>query len=77
MVIEWAISRLYSPGVGGLKPGMYISSKGNHQEKLGKSGQVNVIFFWQVAIFGVILPFYKGQKWVNIFTNRSGQAGGG
>ena len=31
----------------------------------------------QVAIFGVILPFYIGQKWVKIFTNRSGQAGGG
>ena len=30
----------------------------------------------QVAIFGVILPFYIGQKWVKIFTNRSGQAGG-
>ena len=31
----------------------------------------------QVAIFGVILSFYKGQKWVKIFTNRSGQAEGG
>ena len=31
----------------------------------------------QVAIFGVILPFYIGQKWVKMFTNRSSQAGGG
>ena len=31
----------------------------------------------QVAIFGVILPFYTGEKWVKIFTNRSGQAEGG
>ena len=30
----------------------------------------------QVAIFGLILPFYVGQKWVKICTNRSGQAGG-
>ena len=27
------------------------------------------------VIFGVILPFYKGKKWVNIFTNAFGQAG--
>ena len=31
----------------------------------------------QVVIFGVILTFHIGQKWVKIFTNRSGQAGGG
>ena len=24
------------------------------------------------VIFGVILPFYKGKKWVNIFTNACG-----
>ena len=30
----------------------------------------------QVAIIGTILSFYKGQKWVKIFTNRSGVAGG-
>ena len=42
-----------------------------------RSGQVNVKIFQQVAIIGVILPFYIGQKWVKIFTNRSGQAGGG
>ena len=44
---------------------------------LPRSGQVNVKNSRQVAIFGVILPFYIGQKWVKIFTNRSGQAGGG
>ena len=31
---------------------------------LPPSSQVNVNFFRQVAIFEVILPFYKGQKWV-------------
>ena len=31
----------------------------------------------QVVLFWVILSFYKGQKWVKIFTNRSGQARGG
>ena len=61
-------------------------------KKLGKSGQadclgspphpppsglVNVKISRQVAISGVILPFHKGQKLVNIFTNRSGQAEGG
>ena len=44
---------------------------------LPRSGQVNVKISRQVAIFGVILPFYIGQKWVKIFTNRSGQAEGG
>ena len=34
-----------------------------------------VQFSWQVAILGVILPFYKRQKWVKIFTNRFGQSG--
>ena len=38
-----------------------------------QSGQENVKKSRQVVIFGVILPFYKGQKWVKIFTNRSGQ----
>ena len=33
-----------------------------------------VQFSWQVAILGVILPFYKRQKWVKIFTNRFGQS---
>ena len=33
-----------------------------------------VQFSWQVAILGVILPFYKRQKWVKIFTKkRSGR----
>ena len=31
----------------------------------------------QVAIFGVILPFYIVQKWVKIVTKRNGQAEGG
>ena len=44
---------------------------------LPRSGQENVKISRQVAIFGVILSFYKGQKWVKIFTNRSGQAEGG
>ena len=44
---------------------------------LPRSGQENVKISRQVAIFGVILLFYKGQKWVKIFTNRSGQAEGG
>ena len=44
---------------------------------LPRSGQVNVKISRQVAIFGVILPFYIGQKWVKIFINRSSQAGGG
>ena len=30
-----------------------------------------------VVIFGVILPFYKGKKWVNIFPNAFGHPGGG
>ena len=38
---------------------------------LPRSGQENVKISRQVAIFGVILSFYKGQKWVKIFTNRS------
>ena len=33
------------------------------------------MFRGQVVIFGVILPFYKGQKWFKIFTNCFGQAG--
>ena len=44
---------------------------------LPRSGQENVKISRQVAIFGVILSFYNGQKWVKIFTNRSGQAEGG
>ena len=44
---------------------------------LPRSGQENVKISRQVAIFGVISSFYKGQKWVKIFTNRSGQAEGG
>ena len=40
---------------------------------LPRSGQVNVKISRQVTIFGVILPFYIGQKWVKFFTNRSGQ----
>ena len=46
-------------------------------DPLPQSGQVNVKISRQVVIFGVILPFYKGKKWVQTFTNRSGQAGGG
>ena len=54
------------------------SFKGRVQKKkLWKSGQENVKISRQVAIFGVILSFYNGQKWVKIFTNRSGQAEGG
>ena len=30
--------------------------------------QVNVNISRQVAIFGVILPLHKGQKWVKIFS---------
>ena len=44
---------------------------------LPRSGQENVKISRQVVIFGVILSFYKGQKWVKIFTNSFGQAGGG
>ena len=39
--------------------------------------KVNVNIYRQVAIFGVILPFYIEQKMGKIFTNGSGQAGGG
>ena len=58
-----------------------------NNKKLGKSGQADP---WadppplkrsgkceisqQVAIFGVILPFYIGQKWVKIVTNRKIEA---
>ena len=45
----------------------------NREIFIKKSGQVNVKISQQVAIFGGNLPFYTGQKWVNIFTNRSGQ----
>ena len=31
----------------------------------------------KAVLFGAILSFYIGQKWVKIFTNRSGQAEGG
>ena len=34
-------------------------------------------FFWQVVIFGLILPFYKGQNGSKFSQNRSGQAGVG
>ena len=65
-----------------------VFNRGSHQKKLGKlgklgltplprSGQENVKKSRQVVIFGVILPFHKGKKWVKTFTNRSGQAGGG
>ena len=40
------------------------------------SGPVIVKNSRQVVIFKVILPLYIGKKWVKIFTNRSGQAGG-
>ena len=36
---------------------------------LPRSGQVNVKISRQVAIFGVILSFYKGQNCVKIFKN--------
>ena len=39
-----------------------------------RSGQVNVNISQQVAIFGVIFPFYIGQKWVKIFTKSFSQA---
>ena len=44
---------------------------------LPRSGQENVKNFQQVVIFGVILPFYKGQNGSKFSQNRSGQAGGG
>ena len=43
-------------------------------DKIPRSSQENVKISRQVAIFGGIFPFYIGQKWVNIFPNRSGQA---
>ena len=42
-----------------------------------RSGQENVKNSRQVVIFGVILPFYKGQNGSKFSQNRSGQAGGG
>ena len=66
--------------------------KGSHKKKLVKSGQAdrlgrppplprsgqeNVKNLRQVVIFGVILPFYKGQNGSKFSQNRSGQAGGG
>ena len=44
---------------------------------LPRSDQENVKIFRQVVIFGVILPFYKGQNGSKCSQNRSGQAGGG
>ena len=44
---------------------------------LPRSGQENVKNSRQVVLFWVILSFYKGQKWLKTFTNRSGQARGG
>ena len=44
---------------------------------LPRSGQENVKDSRQVVIFGVILPFYKGQNGSKFSQNRSGQAGGG
>ena len=44
---------------------------------LPRSGQENVKNSRQVVIFGVILPFYKGQNGSKFSQNRSGQAGGG
>ena len=44
---------------------------------LPRSGQENVKIFRQVVIFGVILPFYKGQNGSKFSQNRSGQTGGG
>ena len=44
---------------------------------LPRSGQENVKNSQQVVIFGVILPFYKGQNGSKFSQNRSGQAGGG
>ena len=61
-----------------LRSHIFIGLKlGVIQYLLKKSIQENVKISRQVAIFGVILSFYKGQKWVKIFTNRSGQAEGG
>ena len=39
---------------------------------LPRSGQENVKIFRQVVIFGVILPFYKGQNGSKFSQNRSG-----
>ena len=44
---------------------------------LPRSGQENVKNSQQVVIFGVILPFYKGQNGSKFSQNRSGQAGRG
>ena len=44
---------------------------------LPRSGQENVKNSRQVVIFGVILPFYKGQNGSKFSQNRSGQAGRG
>ena len=44
---------------------------------LPRSGQENIKNSRQVVIFGVILPFYKGQNGSKFSQNRSGQAKGG
>ena len=56
--------------------------KSGQADRLGRpplpqSGQENVKISPQVVIFGVILPFYKGQNGSKFSQNRSGQAGGG
>ena len=56
--------------------------KSSQADRLGRpplprSGQENVKNSRQVVIFGVILPFYKGQNGSKFSQNRSGQAGGG
>ena len=59
----------------GAKSGMDGFGMGSNK-KLEKSGQENVKNS-RVVIFGVILPFYKGQHGSKFSQNRSGQAGSG
>ena len=51
-----------------------MMAKGKLCEGTSTPHGVNVNISRQVAIVGVILPLFKGQKWVNIFTNSFGQA---
>ena len=49
-----------------------MMAKGKLCEGTSTPHGVNVNISRQVAIVGVILPLFKGQKWVNIFTNSFG-----
>ena len=79
------LSRIFCNGWSNLKRGVIKKKlgKSGQADRLGRppplprSGQENVKKSRQVVIFGVILPFYKGQNGSKFSQNRSGQAGGG